>query len=212
MAKSDAPDSRTSAAMIGVSANKRAPSARGIFSPLRHAVFRRIWTASLLSNLGILVLGVGAAWTMTQISSSTGMVALVHAMATIAPPHKPIVIDWPDAIRVDGGFVGGASLVAPEGADAAAPPPWGTQGPKSRELRPRVAERSPVDGPGLRSAHRGIQDRCAPRPRIPPEVGAASWKFLGSEALAPCLAWPLGLLARSTRSGLGVHSRSPSRT
>jgi MFS family permease len=78
MAKSDAPDSRTSAAMIGVSANKRAPSARGIFSPLRHAVFRRIWTASLLSNLGILVLGVGAAWTMTQISSSTGMVALVQ--------------------------------------------------------------------------------------------------------------------------------------
>jgi biotin-(acetyl-CoA carboxylase) ligase len=53
-----------------------------------------------------------------------GMVALVHAMATIAPPHKPIVIDWPDAIRVDGGHVGGGSLVAPEGADVAAPPPW----------------------------------------------------------------------------------------
>jgi MFS family permease len=41
-------------------------------------VFRRIWTASLLSNLGILVLGVGAAWTMTQISSSTNLVALVQ--------------------------------------------------------------------------------------------------------------------------------------
>ncbi|MBV8106616.1 MAG: MFS transporter [Hyphomicrobiales bacterium] len=64
--------------MISIPANKGAPSARGIFSPLRHAVFRRIWTASLLSNLGILVLGVGAAWTMTQISSSTGMVALVQ--------------------------------------------------------------------------------------------------------------------------------------
>ncbi|MGO9420680.1 MFS transporter, partial [Roseiarcus sp.] len=54
------------------------PSAGGIFSPLRHAVFRRIWTASLLSNLGILVLGVGAAWTMTQITSSADMVALVQ--------------------------------------------------------------------------------------------------------------------------------------
>ena len=64
--------------MMRITANKRAPSARGIFSPLRHAVFRRIWTASLLSNLGILVLGVGAAWTMTQISSSTDMVALVQ--------------------------------------------------------------------------------------------------------------------------------------
>ncbi len=61
-----------------ITANKRAPSARGIFSPLRYAVFRRIWTASLLSNLGILVLGVGAAWTMTQISSSADMVALVQ--------------------------------------------------------------------------------------------------------------------------------------
>ena len=64
--------------MMRITANKRAPSARGIFSPLRHAVFRRIWTASLLSNLGISVLGFGAAWTMTQISASTDMVALVQ--------------------------------------------------------------------------------------------------------------------------------------
>ena len=34
----------------------------GILSPLRHAVFRRIWTASLLSNLGLLIMSVGAAW------------------------------------------------------------------------------------------------------------------------------------------------------
>src|SRR5271165_6771017 len=78
MAKSDEPLSPKRAGMISISAKKRAPSARGIFSPLRYAVFRRIWTASLLSNLGILVLGVGAAWTMTQISSSTNMVALVQ--------------------------------------------------------------------------------------------------------------------------------------
>jgi MFS family permease len=64
--------------MISISATKRAPSDRGIFSPLRYAVFRRIWTASLLSNLGLLVLGVGAAWAMTKISSSTGTVALVQ--------------------------------------------------------------------------------------------------------------------------------------
>jgi biotin-(acetyl-CoA carboxylase) ligase len=53
-----------------------------------------------------------------------GMVALVRAMASIAPPHKPIAIEWPDAIRVDGGCVGGGGLVAPEDTDAAAPPPW----------------------------------------------------------------------------------------
>ena len=67
-----------SADMMRHSANKPAPPALGIFSPLRYAVFRRIWTASLLSNLGLLVLGVGAAWAMTKISSSTGMVALVQ--------------------------------------------------------------------------------------------------------------------------------------
>ena len=53
-------------------------SANGIFAPLRHAVFRRIWTASLLSNLGLLIMGVGAAWSMTQMTSSPDKVALVQ--------------------------------------------------------------------------------------------------------------------------------------
>ncbi|MBV9530380.1 MAG: MFS transporter [Bradyrhizobium sp.] len=53
-------------------------SADGIIAPLRHATFRRIWLASLLSNLGILVQGVGAAWAMTQMTSSANMVALVQ--------------------------------------------------------------------------------------------------------------------------------------
>ena len=51
---------------------------RGILSPLRHDVFRRIWTASLLSNLGLLIMGVGAAWSMTQMTASADMVALVQ--------------------------------------------------------------------------------------------------------------------------------------
>ena len=41
-------------------------------------VFRRIWTASLLSNLGLLIMGVGAAWSMTQMTSSADKVALVQ--------------------------------------------------------------------------------------------------------------------------------------
>jgi MFS family permease len=53
-------------------------SADGITAPLRHAVFRRIWTASLLTNLGLMINGVGAAWSMTQMTSSAGMVALVQ--------------------------------------------------------------------------------------------------------------------------------------
>ena len=55
------------------------PKRRSIFSPLGHAVFRRIWTASVLSNLGLLIMGVGAAWAMTEMTSSAEMVALVQA-------------------------------------------------------------------------------------------------------------------------------------
>ncbi|WP_342709845.1 MFS transporter [Bradyrhizobium sp. B124] len=56
----------------------RAFSAEGITAPLRFPVFRRIWLASLLSNLGTLIQGIGAAWAMTQMTSSAGMVALVQ--------------------------------------------------------------------------------------------------------------------------------------
>jgi MFS family permease len=53
-------------------------AAEGIAAPLKHAVFRRIWLASLLSNLGLMINGVGAAWAMTQMTSSADMVALVQ--------------------------------------------------------------------------------------------------------------------------------------
>lgn len=49
------------------------------FSPLRHRAFRRIWTASLLSNFGLLINGVGAGWAMTELSGRADHVALVQA-------------------------------------------------------------------------------------------------------------------------------------
>ncbi|MBB4615053.1 MFS transporter [Novosphingobium taihuense] len=48
------------------------------FAPLRHTVFRRIWTASLLSNFGLLINGVGAGWAMTELSGRTDLVALIQ--------------------------------------------------------------------------------------------------------------------------------------
>ena len=54
---------------------KRADS---ITAPLRHAIFRRIWMASLLSNLGLMIQSVGAAWAMTQMTSTANKVALVQ--------------------------------------------------------------------------------------------------------------------------------------
>src|SRR3569623_716354 len=55
-----------------------AAGADGITAPLRHATFRRIWLASLVSNLGSLIQGVGVAWAMTQMTSSADKVALVQ--------------------------------------------------------------------------------------------------------------------------------------
>jgi len=53
-------------------------AADSITAPLRHSVFRRIWLASLLSNLGLMIQAVGAAWAMTQMTSSADKVALVQ--------------------------------------------------------------------------------------------------------------------------------------
>jgi MFS family permease len=51
----------------------------GAFAPLRIPVFRRIWIASALYNLGIMIMSVGAAWTMTQLTPKADMIALVQA-------------------------------------------------------------------------------------------------------------------------------------
>jgi len=55
----------------------------GAFAPLRERTFRRIWLASLFSNFGHLILGVGAAWEMTKLSDDPAMVALVQTALMI---------------------------------------------------------------------------------------------------------------------------------
>jgi MFS family permease len=41
--------------------------------------FRRIWTASLFSNLGLLIQSVGSAWAMTQLNAPASLVAMVQS-------------------------------------------------------------------------------------------------------------------------------------
>ena len=53
-------------------------SADGVAAPLRYPTFRKIWLASLLSNLGLMIQGVGAAWAMTQMTAAADKVALVQ--------------------------------------------------------------------------------------------------------------------------------------
>jgi biotin-(acetyl-CoA carboxylase) ligase len=53
-----------------------------------------------------------------------GMVALTDALRAYAPPNKAIAINWPDAIRVDDGLVGGGRLGWPSSAKEDEPPRW----------------------------------------------------------------------------------------
>lgn len=57
---------------------KASAGKNGAFSPLRQPVFRNIWIGSLFSNLAQLILGVGAAWEMTHLTTSASMVAMVQ--------------------------------------------------------------------------------------------------------------------------------------
>jgi MFS family permease len=59
------------------------PDRKPLLAPLAHKTFRDIWFASIASNLGGLIQGVGAAWMMTSISTSENMVALVQASTTL---------------------------------------------------------------------------------------------------------------------------------
>src|SRR6266853_6975778 len=53
-----------------------------------------------------------------------GMAALTDALRAYAPPNKSVTIDWPDAIRIDGGLVGGGRLGWPPSVKEDEPPPW----------------------------------------------------------------------------------------
>ena len=53
-----------------------------------------------------------------------GMVGLADALAAHAQPETSISFDWPDAIMVNGGLVGGGQLAWPQGTPEDATPPW----------------------------------------------------------------------------------------
>src|ERR1700675_4097649 len=54
-------------------------SVSGAWSPLSNALFRSLWIATIVSNIGTWMQDVGAGWLMTSLSASPSMVALVEA-------------------------------------------------------------------------------------------------------------------------------------
>ncbi len=82
----------------------------------------------------------------------TGMAALADALAVHAPPEKSITFEWPDAIRVDGGLIGGGRLAWPADAPEDEPAPWLVFGATIRTVAMTEAE------PGLRPLGAALED------------------------------------------------------
>jgi len=73
-----------------------------------------------------------------------GMAALADALLVHAPPEKLIAFDWPDAVFVDGGLVGGGRLAWPADAAEETRPDWLVFGAMIRTVTTEAGE------PGLR--------------------------------------------------------------
>jgi hypothetical protein len=53
-----------------------------------------------------------------------GMNAVADAISAHCAPERPVTFDWPDAIRLDGGLLGGGRLGWPKTVSEDEPPPW----------------------------------------------------------------------------------------
>src|SRR5262249_55478932 len=53
------------------------------WSPLGHSLFRMLWVATVVSNVGTWMHNVGAAWLMTSLTVSPAMIALVQAATSL---------------------------------------------------------------------------------------------------------------------------------
>lgn len=92
----------------------------GIWAPLREATFRRIWCASLASNLGQQMQVVAATWTMLEITRQADLVAMVQTASMLPIMLLAIaagaIADMYDKRRVALGALalslGGAALLA----------------------------------------------------------------------------------------------------
>ena len=55
----------------------------GWLAPLRHTVFRSLWTVWLTANICLWMNDVAAAWTMTSLTTSATLIALVQTASSL---------------------------------------------------------------------------------------------------------------------------------
>src|SRR5437868_15336476 len=60
-------------------ASSASTASASAWTPLRNTLFRNLWIATIVSNVGTWMQDVGAGWLMTSLSSSPQLVALVEA-------------------------------------------------------------------------------------------------------------------------------------
>src|SRR5262245_43896271 len=74
---------QTSNSPVKGSETASSESAASPWSPLRQAVFRSIWTAAVISNIGTWMQSVGTAWLMTSLTPSPLLVALMQTATSL---------------------------------------------------------------------------------------------------------------------------------
>ncbi len=102
----------------------------GVLAPLRLRTFRALWLANLVSAIGTIVQGVGAAWLMTTLAGTPDLVALVQtatylpilllallagALADLWDRRRVLLLAqfWLVAISVGLAWLSGRNLVTP---------------------------------------------------------------------------------------------------
>src|SRR2546430_11318054 len=88
------------------------------WSPLRESVFRTLWIATVVSNIGTWMQDVGESWLMTSLTSSPVLVALVETAAGLPLVLVALPSGWPGVVVAPSGSV----FVAEVAAVAAARP------------------------------------------------------------------------------------------
>ena len=64
-------------------AGKRDGRSTSAWSPLREPLFRVLWIATVISNIGTWMQDVGESWLMTSLTSSPVLVALVETFGSL---------------------------------------------------------------------------------------------------------------------------------
>jgi MFS family permease len=161
--------------------------------PLREPIYRALWIAGLFSNLGTWFQNVGASWTMTTLTSSPAMVALVQAasslpMFVLSLPAGALadVLDRRRVLLVAQAWMLFAALALGVLALAGAIAPW-----TLLLFTFLMAAGAALNGP----AWQAVQPELVSREDLAAAITLASISFNIARALGPALAgWVLASL------------------